>query len=199
MIGMSTRIREFRKLRGMTLQTLAQKVGTTAQTIQRLETDNMTVSLDWLERIAEVFGMPSAALLVTHKTAGVPVLGELDGDGAVTPIGVDSPSPVSLSLVLATPHPVAVRTTHASAVPAHGQSFAPGTILIGGRTEIDTTTSMDPTNCLVAFRDGRVMFRRLSIDSGTVTMDGHSRKGAGDETPPLVEWIAPIVMAVRYI
>ena len=58
---MSTRIREFRKLRGMTLQYLAQKVGTTAQTIQRLETGNMTVSLDWLRRIADVYGVPAAA------------------------------------------------------------------------------------------------------------------------------------------
>ena len=74
---MSTRIREFRKLRGMTLNYLAQKVGTTAQTIQRLETGNMTVSLDWLQRIADVFGLPAAALLVTDTTSSVPVLGDL--------------------------------------------------------------------------------------------------------------------------
>ena len=46
---MQTRIREFRKLRGMTLKELADKIKTTPQTVQRLETANMTVSMEWLE------------------------------------------------------------------------------------------------------------------------------------------------------
>ena len=52
---MKTRIREFRKERRWTLQDLARQVGTTAQTVQRLETANMTVSTDWLERFGEAF------------------------------------------------------------------------------------------------------------------------------------------------
>ena len=196
---MSTRIREFRKLRGMTLHSLAQKVGTTAQTIQRLETNNMTVSLDWLERIAGVFGIPAAALLVTDKTAGVPVLGDLDSAGAVTLAAASGSPAAMLSLVVATPHPVAVRTTHAMTSLAPGNSFEAGTLLIGGRTEIDTTMSMDPTDCLVAFQDGRIVLRRLSIDGGAVIIDAAHRKGSGDESAPTVDWIAPIVMAVRYI
>lgn len=49
---MKTYIREFRKSRGMTLKQLADKINTTPQTVQRLETDNMTVSMAWLEKIA---------------------------------------------------------------------------------------------------------------------------------------------------
>ena len=40
---MQTRIRELRKRRGMTLQQVADIVRTTPQTVQRLETANMTV------------------------------------------------------------------------------------------------------------------------------------------------------------
>lgn len=47
-----TRIRELRKQRGMTLKELADMIGTTPQTVQRLETSGMTVSVEWLEKIA---------------------------------------------------------------------------------------------------------------------------------------------------
>jgi transcriptional regulator with XRE-family HTH domain len=45
------RIRRFRKLRDMNLRDLADLCRTTPQTIQRLETDNMTLSVDWIEMI----------------------------------------------------------------------------------------------------------------------------------------------------
>lgn len=45
------RIRVLRKQRGMTLRQLAEKLGTTPQSVQRLESDTMTLSIDWLERI----------------------------------------------------------------------------------------------------------------------------------------------------
>ena len=60
---MTTRIREIRRRRGLTLQALAEKVGTTPQTIQRLETNNMTVSVDWLLRIADALNLSAADLL----------------------------------------------------------------------------------------------------------------------------------------
>jgi transcriptional regulator with XRE-family HTH domain len=44
-------IRLIRKLKGMTLNELALKCGSTPQTIQRLEVGTMTLSLDWVETI----------------------------------------------------------------------------------------------------------------------------------------------------
>lgn len=44
------RIRMFRKHRGMTLKQLADAIGTTPQTVQRLEADTMTMSIHWIER-----------------------------------------------------------------------------------------------------------------------------------------------------
>ncbi len=77
------RIRALRQERGWTLQELANLVGTTAQTVQRLETNNMTISTDWLERFGEAFGVEPIQLLATHVKDRVPVIGRLAGDGRV--------------------------------------------------------------------------------------------------------------------
>lgn len=50
-------IRKSRKHRGLTLKQLADAIGTTPQTMQRLESANMTLSLDWLEAIARALGL----------------------------------------------------------------------------------------------------------------------------------------------
>lgn len=60
---MRTRIKEFRKASGLTLKQLADAMGTTPQTVQRLETDNMTVSTKWLERFAKALGVRPDELL----------------------------------------------------------------------------------------------------------------------------------------
>jgi transcriptional regulator with XRE-family HTH domain len=197
---MSTRIREFRKLRGMTLHALAKQVGTTAQTIQRLETGNMTVSLDWLMRIADVFGMPAAALLVSDTTASVPILGDLDATGLVTPPPAGDPA-TALSLVIAAPHPVAVHV--AVGVQPHGseRGYHAGCWLIGGKADLDVDSSMEPRDCLVATSDGRIVLQRASVEAGRVIHDrlGISiGPGFSDTAPVEVSWIAPVLMAVRY-
>lgn len=63
-----TRIRELRKARGFTQRELGVAVGTTPQTIQRMETDNMTVSMRWMERIAEALGVKPYELLPSPET-----------------------------------------------------------------------------------------------------------------------------------
>ena len=60
---MQTRLRELRKQRGMTLHQLAELIGTTPQTVQRLETATMRVSTDWLERFAKAFGVSPQDLI----------------------------------------------------------------------------------------------------------------------------------------
>jgi len=63
----ATRIRIIRKQQQMTLKQLADAVGTTPQTAQRLETGNMTVSMEWLEKIARALGVTTADLLVERQ------------------------------------------------------------------------------------------------------------------------------------
>jgi DNA-binding XRE family transcriptional regulator len=59
-----TLIREARKARGMTLAQVAKGLGTTPQSIQRIETGNMTCSLEWLYAIADVLEIKPHLLLV---------------------------------------------------------------------------------------------------------------------------------------
>ncbi|MCH8347963.1 MAG: helix-turn-helix domain-containing protein [Proteobacteria bacterium] len=58
-----SRIREIRKQKGLTLQEVAGRCGTTAQTIGRLETGMRTLSLDWVNRIAKALGVPRQAIV----------------------------------------------------------------------------------------------------------------------------------------
>jgi transcriptional regulator with XRE-family HTH domain len=195
---MSTRIREFRKLHGMTLQTLAQKVGTTAQTIQRLETGNMTVSLDWLTRIASVFGAPAAALLVSDKTASVPILGDLNAAGEVTPLTSSDPA-TALSLVISAPHPVAVHVGETIQSRSNERAYAAGSWLIGGKADLEPELEMAARDCLVANINGRISLQRAAIDGGKVVLGtGDERVGFSDNQAAEVAWIAPVLMAVRY-
>lgn len=56
------RIRQSRKRQGLTMQQVGDRLNTTPQTIQRLETGNMTMSLDWLEAIASTLDIPVTVL-----------------------------------------------------------------------------------------------------------------------------------------
>jgi transcriptional regulator with XRE-family HTH domain len=93
----TTRLRELRKKHGLTLKDLAGKLRTTPQTIQRLETGAMTVSVLWLSKFAEVFDVPLAALLDERMTATAEnallevVRGELTRTRRTVPSPLDAP------------------------------------------------------------------------------------------------------------
>lgn len=84
---MITRIREVRRARGMTLDDVAKacKPATTPQTIGRLETGTRTVSVGWLNRIAEALGVDAADLVDHPERAELPVVAILGGNGAAAP------------------------------------------------------------------------------------------------------------------
>lgn len=175
----------------MTLQYLAQKVGTTAQTIQRLETGNMTVSLDWLQRIADAFGVPAAALIVSETTASVQVLGTVDATGELVPAN-DKGQTETLSLVIAAPRPVAVRVGQSLA------AFEAGTVLIGDKTDFDPEFLSVARDSLVGLASGRVMFRRVTTGVDGTVLEAPINQGLREEPADAIVWIAPILMAVRY-
>jgi transcriptional regulator with XRE-family HTH domain len=84
---MITRIREVRRARDMTLQDVAErcKPPTTPQTIGRLETGMRTVSVVWLNRIADALGVEAADLVQLPDREDVPIVAMLDHDGAHAP------------------------------------------------------------------------------------------------------------------
>ncbi len=84
---MLTRIREVRRARGMTLDDVARSCDppTTPQTIGRLETGMRTVSVGWLNRIAEALGVDAQDLVEGSETADLKVAAILGPRGALVP------------------------------------------------------------------------------------------------------------------
>jgi transcriptional regulator with XRE-family HTH domain len=196
--GMTTRIRELRKTRGLTLQQLAEQAGTTAQTIQRLETDNMSVSVDWLLRIAPALGVSPAALLSTIGTERpVTYLGLLDRSCVVTSAPAGSRRP-QIPLDVPGQAPLAVQLTDRIG------PYESATVLIADRQ--DDIAADDPANrrdCLVKTHDGALLFRQIMTDGkgglpGVIALMPYSTNDTVD-SDLRITWIAPVLMAVRYL
>ena len=84
---MITRIREVRRARGLTLDVVARacEPPTTAQTIGRLETGTRTVSVGWLNRIANALGVDAADLVAHDDSKDLAVAAVLGPNGASAP------------------------------------------------------------------------------------------------------------------
>ena len=84
---MITAIREVRRAKGLTLEEVGKrcKPPTTAQTIGRLETGTRTVSVGWLNRIADALGVTAADLVKLPERPNLPVAALLGPDGAHAP------------------------------------------------------------------------------------------------------------------
>ena len=85
---MITRIREVRKARGLTLDDVARRCEppTTPQTIGRLETGTRTVSVGWLNRIANALGVNAQDLVATGEApAELKVAAVIGASGAAAP------------------------------------------------------------------------------------------------------------------
>lgn len=59
----STRLREVRKEKRLTLEEVAGRVGTTRQTVQRWETDGRSLTVKWLHKLAEALEVSVRDLL----------------------------------------------------------------------------------------------------------------------------------------
>lgn len=85
---MKTKIREVRRARGLTLEDVAQACSppTTPQTIGRLETGTRTVSVGWLNRIAQALDVDASDLVESGgEKVDVPVAAIVGANGASAP------------------------------------------------------------------------------------------------------------------
>jgi len=188
--AVQTRIRHYRKLRGLTLQQLADKVATTPQTISRLETGNMTVSIDWLQRFAEVFDVHVADLIAGGTGREIDLLGSLAGDGAaLTTADLDL---ANFAVEIPADRPVAVWLS------GRVGRYESGDLLIGNRLEGADLAGAHGQDCLVPGDNSTYYLRRLAReDNGLFTLmpldpGGDVRFGAK------IDWAARIVMRISY-
>jgi DNA-binding XRE family transcriptional regulator len=190
---MRTRIRELRKLRNLTLQQLADAIGTTAQTVQRLETDNMTVSLDWLEKIAAALNLSIASLLPGSRDLnGIEILGSIGSDCQVV-AGQAGGSDGVLSLVVPAQLAVAVKL-----VAALG-AFEVGTMLVGRRIDAPNFEGAHGRNCLIKTRSNNTILRKIAVEGKKIITSMPFDMRPGVQSDVDVDWIAPVFMAVRYV
>lgn len=84
---MITRIREVRRARGMTLDDVAKacEPPTTPQTVGRLETGTRTVSVGWLNRIANALNVDAQDLVHGGDDSDLKVVATLGPHGPVAP------------------------------------------------------------------------------------------------------------------
>ncbi len=188
---MKTHIRRLRRLRGWTLQELADRVGTTAQTVQRLETANMTVSTEWLEKFAAAFGVGAAELLDDERTRRVEFLGLLGRD-AILADRADPKADPFVPLDIPAERPVAARL-------ANGVGrYAGGSVVIANKLTGTDIANILGKDALVAPVGGPVMLRRVIAGrDGTYTLVPIEAEGDVRYDQEL-EWAGRIVMAVQY-
>lgn len=188
--GFSTRTREFRKLRGMTLKELADKINTTPQTMQRLETDNMTISVSWIFQIARALAVEPADLLGTRSSREIPLLGRIGDHGRLGRVGREQNSIIHLDVPAY--NPVAARLDTSAGY------FEAGSILIATRFRAEDLDNAHAQDCLVAVKDGTILLRRLirGRDHGW-TLVPHEN-GTEIQYDQAIDWAARIVMSIRY-
>lgn len=184
-----TSIRQIRKRRGMTLRELAARVGTTPQTIQRLETAHMTVSTDWLERIATALDVRPIDLLEGGGAQEISHLGALDAGGQLLP---DNPGE-QYCLDLPARDPVAVALT------SNLGAYEKGVTLIGSRYFGEDMTQAVNRDCIASLRDGPIWVCRIIASGSSDAMTIVPLQQNAPAIPDIqLNWAAPIVMAVRF-
>lgn len=177
---------------GLTQSELAKKLGTTAATVSRLETDGIKISVDWLEPLATIFQIPLTDLLDAPSTSAIPVLGTIGEAGTLLPSPESSGNTVSISVPA--PHPIAVRLDRNTG------PYLEGEILIGNKLDAAPFVQAHHRICLICTHADEIVLAHLVPDS---------RKPPGYTLVPLqtacearhvrhVSWCAPIVMAVRF-
>ena len=186
---MRTRIRELRKSRGLTLRELAEKVGTTPQTIQRLETANMTVSTTWLEKIAGALNVEVAELISAPASRDIPFLGRVGQHGAVYRTGYEA---ATFHLGVPADDPIAVRLEHDTG------AYRAGSILIASRLQNQDYLNANGSDCLVGLTSASVLLRRILFTKAGTLIFAPLDAGAGAEFEQPLSWLARIVMTVRY-
>ncbi len=182
-----SRIREIRKQKGLTLQEVAERAGTTAQTIGRLETGMRTLSLNWVNRIAKALGVESSMLLTLPEQGDIEILGEVGKMGSVSPINFGT---VSLRLM----------GTKSIALKIKGNmgEYRQGDVVIcGGQSAQDVEKAVG-RDCLIELEGGERCFAKLVSGSRKNTYTLFPIGNAGTLIKDCkVTFAAPVVTLVR--
>ena len=185
---MISRIRDVRKAKGLTLDDVANRCEppTTAQTIGRLETGTRTLSLDWLNRIADALRVDSSALLSLPDQDILPVAAILDHKGAHALERIENISQPSIE-----PAMVALR------VKSSIGEYRSGDDVWLSRRSPDQYSGALNRDILVPRPAGRFLFGRLIGREGDRLQILPLGSGARQQIVSDPEWIGVAVRLVR--
>lgn len=184
---MTNLIRQVRLLRGLTQAQLAEKVGTTAATVSRLEQDTMTVSTEWLDRFAAALGVHQSDLLEQRGRPAIQMLGKAGRSGRVIDSGdektsIDLPANDAVAIEIGT---------------SQGIFFA-GERLIGERLRGTSMANGTGRDCIVALKAGGIILARVVGTGPRFTLvPPEPRSTILYEQE--VEWIAPLVIRMQIV
>jgi len=182
-----SRIREIRRSKGLTLQQVAERAGTTAQTIGRLETGMRTLSINWVRRIAEALEADPSELLSLPGGGDIIVSGEIAGDGLARSKDVGTITPR-----LAASDPVAYR------VKVNMGQYRVGDTILFDRLDSVDLNSLAGRDCLVTLEDERQIFCRYAVSDDNKTATVMPLAGGAKIIEKVqIREIAPAVMLLR--
>lgn len=182
-----SRIREIRRAKGLTLQQVGERAGTTAQTIGRLETGMRTLSINWVQRIAKALNADPSALLSLPEGGDVAISGSVDKKG-----NIKEKRQGTLTLRLSANNPIAITFENNL-----GQ-YQQGDKIVCDEIELNDIGQAHGRDCLVRTMDGKLHFTKIlqGKKTGKVTLVPISASGAVMENCS-VEMIAPAVTLIR--
>ncbi len=185
---MRTRIRHFRKARGLTQTELAEVLGTTAATVSRLETADMTVSTDWLERLGEALDV-NVRELIGGESGSLVCQAELRRGGHVVPLAAGIPLEPSLA--------EGAREPLAFLVADDMGPYAAGDLLIADRMQAEEAGALAGRDCIAMGMDTERHFGRLAEIAGRRCAIVPPEAGAAAIIIDEADWIAPVFMLIR--
>lgn len=182
-----SRIREIRRQKGLTLQQVAGRCGTTAQTIGRLETGMRTLSLNWVNRIAKALVVESSMLLILPEYGDIEILGEVGRMGSVSPINFGT-----VSLRLMGTKPIALK------IKANMGEYRQGDSVICEGQSAQAVEKAVGHDCLIELEGGERCFAKLVNGSrkNTYTLFPIGKAGTLAKDCK-VTFAAPVVTLVR--
>ncbi len=189
---MANRIRRWRKRRKLTLEKLAERLGTSAGHLHKWETDKVAITVDRLQEVADVLGCGLLDLI--DGIVKVPVVGKVSARAVVEPIG-DHPLGHGLRQVRC---PTGLDPRLTVAVEVDCDSMLPieeGWLLFYTRNDDSVPVEFLGKLCVVQLADGGTRYvRRVKLGRKSGVFNLYSTNAREMEDVALL-WAAPVLDA----
>jgi transcriptional regulator with XRE-family HTH domain len=187
----ASRLRRFRLARRYTLRQVAEATGTTPQTIHRLESGTMTLSVDWLLRICAALEIDPARLFQSDQQGELRVVATVDAGGAINDLQAGRQEAVTLT--------GSAQSVFAVRMAACAGAFETGDVLLATPANPYPPANRDWGPCLVSIANETPVLRHVFQ-----TAEGRWITTALDPAGPArfsdtVKWLARILTVIRHI